>query len=753
MRKYMAVILAVTLALQTPVSVCASEIADSQNTNITEAVTEASSYVVLMEEGAEIAQTMSIQEATDATAVTESAAEELSEQNIAVLELTEEEAEELESRDDVIAVEEDIILSANSSGLEAIQESKKERAGQKIDRREEQWNLEAIHLPQTAENTDIIRTAVLDSGVSYSTDLDIAENIGINDAGETDNVMFDDATGHGTGVAGIIGAQDNEEGIRGIHPEAEIYSIRILNENNQTTLSQAVAGIYQAIDSGCNILNMSFGTSVQSEILHEAIRAAYEEGMLLIAAAGNQEGDPVEYPAAYEEVMAVGATDATGNKIADTCDGAEIEIFAPGSQIPTSGLFGGTAIVEGTSIAAAQVSGAASLLWAKDKSKSAGFIRNLLKNTAQNIENSGISDAGLLDIENAFARYQEMENVYVEETYEYEDIQAENREAEAFTDVDLISGLWMTNTDHVNLVDYAVSDMGISSSNIQLMTASAIKADSTYRSASMLHASGNYVKTLKFLCRCATRLRKGDSIATAISKGAEFAGFTDEKAEKELKKQTEAMLNADLVANVSESGNTARFFKVLGFAAHLTGDTFAHRTIVPKYTVAGTNPSSPVYSKSTTSADAKFGTMHFVTDPNHTKHDDAQLKEWAKSSASYVGSICTKWKCFQRTVNLGVMEFKDVKNFVQTSLRSDNYKVYEDNKKFCKERYADAESACSVMFYNVYEGILYDGIEVFCPVEKNVVLNNLKGYAKNAGQDISIMTEAEWLEVSTPSMY
>ena len=190
--------------------------------------------------------------------------------------------------------------------------------------------MEAIHLPQTAENTDIIRTAVLDSGVSYSTDLDIAENIGINDAGETDNVMFDDATGHGTGVAGIIGAQDNEEGIRGIHPEAEIYSIRILNENNQTTLSQAVAGIYQAIDLGCNILNMSFGTSVQSEILHEAIRAAYEEGMLLIAAAGNQEGDPVEYPAAYEEVMAVGATDATGNKIADTCDGAEIEIFAPG---------------------------------------------------------------------------------------------------------------------------------------------------------------------------------------------------------------------------------------------------------------------------------------------------------------------------------------------------------------------------------------------------------------------------------------
>lgn len=393
------------------------------------------------------------------------------------------------------------------------------------------------------------------------------------------------------------------------------------------------------------------------------------------------------------------------------------------------------------------------MLWARDKSKSADFIRSLLRNTAQKIDNSGASNAGLLDIENALAMYQEMENNYVETVYEYDSIQTESREADSFTDVDLVSGSWMTNTDHVNLVDYAVSDMGISSSNIQLMTAAAIKADSTYRSASMLHATGNYVMALKFLCRCATRLRKGDSIATAISKGAEFAGFTGKATEEELKNQTEAMLNADLVANVSESSGTARFFKVLGFAAHLTGDTFAHRTIVPKYTVSGTNPSNPVYSTSVTSANAKFGTMHFVTDPGHTKHDDVQLKTWARSSADYVGNICTKWKCFQRTVNLGVMEFKDIKNFVQLSLRDDNYKVYEDNKNFCKERYSDAEMACSAMFYNVYEGILYDGIEVFCPAEDNVVLNNFKNYAQAAGQDISVMTETEWLEVSTPSMY
>ena len=255
MRKRIAIVLGIILALHTPVSLYASEYLDNESENSGNINTESSSYVVLMEEGTELVQTMSAQGETNMMAVTEAAAEDLKDQNIAVLELTEEEVEELERRSDVIAVEEDIILTANGSGLEGVREYKRERA---IDRREDQWNLEAVHLPQAIENTDIVRTAVLDSGISYSSDLDIKENISINDVGNTVNVIFDDATGHGTGIAGMIGAKDNEKGIRGIHPEAEIYSIRILDENNQATLSQAVAGIYQVIESGCNILNKCF---------------------------------------------------------------------------------------------------------------------------------------------------------------------------------------------------------------------------------------------------------------------------------------------------------------------------------------------------------------------------------------------------------------------------------------------------------------------------------------------------------------
>ena len=138
MRKSIAIVLGIILALHTPVSLYASEYLDNESENSGNINTESSSYVVLMEEGTELVQTMSAQGETNMMAVTEAAAEDLKDQNIAVLELTEEEVKELERRSDVIAVEEDIILTANGSGLEGVREYKRERA---IDRREDQWNL------------------------------------------------------------------------------------------------------------------------------------------------------------------------------------------------------------------------------------------------------------------------------------------------------------------------------------------------------------------------------------------------------------------------------------------------------------------------------------------------------------------------------------------------------------------------------------------------------------------------------------
>ena len=720
-----------------------------QATEYEESTTE---YVVQLEDAQSVEEVLE----ENAEAVSEKEeSDDLKEEQVLVLNLTPSEAEALENREDVVSIEENIIFQGSSAEVEEPTAKKKAVVGK--DMREEQWNLKAIHLPQEREeNQEEIKVAVLDSGVSFDKDVPVEGNIAISDVLESENVMFDDASGHGTGIAGMIAAQDNEDRIRGIHPEAKVYSIRVLNENNQATLSQVIAGIYKAIDLDCKILNMSFGTMTDSEALHQAVRSAYDAGMLLIAAGGNTEGASIEYPAAYPEVMAVGATDNTGNKIQTTSDGEELEILAPGSQIPTTGLFGGVMITEGTSMATAQVSAAASLLWSKDSTKSAGFIRSLLKNTTQDVAESGISGSGLLDIEKAEQMYTEMENIYVEEAMDYQEIQENNREAEVYDEVELVNGLW-GNSNHQNLATSAASDYTIDAKYVQLMAKSAHMPDeSPYNVARGFHATGNYVLQLRFLYCCANYLRSGKNINDAISLAISQSTISKTEYEK-LIAQTKAMLNAVFIDATIESTSEGRFYKTVGMAMHLIGDTFAHRTIVPQYTIEGTNPKEPIYSTKAGSKTVKFGSSDFKS--GGSLESDAQLKKWIKSSAENADKICRHWKCFQRGVKLGVMEFKDIKNFGLLSNvngKIDNAAragIYEDNINFCRERYDDADSACEYFFRCIMGKKKYNGVVIFEPVEKYVVLNNFKNYAKKAGMDTSILSDEEWAKVSTPSMY
>lgn len=258
--------------------------------------------------------------------------EELEENHILVGAMTETEAAELEQDKDIVIIEENIVFSACSSDKtkkekvkdKADKKNKKDKKKSKGDASSEQWNLSAIHLTENCEQKDRIKVAILDSGISFDEDIDVLERFSIPEELEVENAMFDDSTGHGTGVAGVIAAKDNGMGIRGINPNAEICSIQILDENNQTTLSDLVAGICKAVEQDCQIINMSLGTSEDSEVLHEAVRYAYDEGVLMVAAAGNTDGGAVVFPAAYEEVLAVGATNAKGNKEEATSDGKEI---------------------------------------------------------------------------------------------------------------------------------------------------------------------------------------------------------------------------------------------------------------------------------------------------------------------------------------------------------------------------------------------------------------------------------------------
>lgn len=755
-------------------------------------------------------------------------AEELEEQQVTVLELTEKEAEKLQREKDVLWVEENIVLEASSatdaetvedlteqieeaeSGIteaaaeqteentadvttETVKEmetqelssaeeetsekkekdkkkkkTEKETKKKKEDTREElkrrklekkkamnedvsglQWNLSAIHLPEEDMGKAQIKVAVLDSGVSFDEDIPVIERITISEGEVIDNALFDDTTGHGTGLAGIIGAQNNGSGIRGISPEAQIYSIQILDENNQTTLSNLVAAIYKAQELDCQIINMSLGTGVNSRVLYEAVRSAYDAGILMVAAAGNGKGKAVEYPAAYEEVLAVGSTDTTGNKIENSCDGEEIEIFAPGSQIPTSGLFGGVSVVEGTSIAAAQVTGAASLIWSMDTGKSAGFVRSLLVNTAQEVEDKGSSHAGLLDISNAVAHFKELEGIYTEKQTEYRKIQDDNRASEEYTGVELVNGSW-NDVKHADMASNAAAGYGISSKNIKLMQKAAQLADSKdYKAAGYLHGGYNYVQGLKFLYQCAGYLRSGMRVNASIQQARSDAKMDNSNINNLLAEKTQLLLEKDILYVNGERGPSEMYFKVMGFAMHLVGDAYAHRTIVPQYTVKGTNPSTYKKSTSAVSADAKFGSGDFKAQGSHSIEADGTLKEWVKKSSEHKKDICKRWKCFEKTVNMGRMEFRDVKNYTTSS----SIKIYEDNLNFCIERYVDAKFMCEVLFESSYSKEPFDGITILFPTEKYVKLNNLRGFANDMGEDISCFTTEEWKKISTMEEY
>ncbi|MBO5088657.1 MAG: S8 family serine peptidase [Lachnospiraceae bacterium] len=750
-------------------------------------------------------------EENESEVVEESSVEELEEQQMTVLELTEKEAEKLSEEKDVLVVEENIILEASTEASGDVidddtiddvttevstefsadedknivkdktkkdkknnnkktknQEQKKEKTKtekkglsneerrRKIESKKSegnnetdlQWNLKAIHLPEDNVGNEKIKVALIDSGASYDEDVPIADRIAMVDGEVVDNALFDDATGHGTGLASLIVAQDDGNGIKGINPNAEIYSIQVLDENNQTTLSNLIAAIYKAIELDCKIINLSLGTNVDSEMLHAAIRDAYDAGILIVAAAGNKKGQEVQYPAAYEEVLAVGSTDATGNKVVDSCDGEEIEIFAPGSQIPTTGLFGGISIVEGTSAATAQVTGAASLIWSMDLSKSAGFVRSLLTNTTQFVEDRGGSEAGLLDISNAVEQYDVLSKIYVDNKCEYTSIQHDSVEAEEYTDIDLVNGMW-GGTQHSTMVSNAIT-YNVSNNYIRLMQTTARLADAEkYKDASYLHGSHNYVKGLKFLYQCAEYLRDGKGIENALDKAASDAKLNlNKNNDKLLVEKTRLLLKTNVLSGVDDLSNkNARYYKVLGFAMHLVGDVYAHRTIVPKYTVKGTNPSSYRGSTNAYSFDAKFGSSDFKSQ-SHSVQSDSQLKNWAKKPSDY-SNICKQWKCFEKTVNLGVMEFRDIKYYTTNSTLS----KYEDNPNFCKERYTDAEFMCEILFDESYCHQTFDGIFILYPTGDNVKLNYLRGYAKNIGEDISFFTAEEWKMFSTLEEY
>lgn len=324
------------------------------------------------------------------------------------------------------------------------------------------WNLQMVQAGTEGKQEKTGRTikvAVIDSGINFSTDLPVVVRKNFIPEDER-SVLYEDLSGHGTAVAGIIAALDNEEGITGINPCVELYSARVLDAKLEAPIERIVEAIDWAVEQEVDIINMSFGIARNVAELEAAVERAAEAGILLIAASGN--GETIAYPAAYDEVIAVGSVTAEGIAAEQSAGGEALELMAPGESILSSAIFGGVTGVSGTSMAAPHVAGAASVLMELNPEMSADYIRMLL-NYSANLYGSpdeygnGVLDlAYAVEINDKFKKLYEKHIAKEEKNEKKKEKQKEKfwgevlktipeneKAVETFTELDVVEGMWL----------------------------------------------------------------------------------------------------------------------------------------------------------------------------------------------------------------------------------------------------------------------------------------------------------------------
>jgi subtilisin len=250
-----------------------------------------------------------------------------------------------------------------------------------------------------------VNVAVLDTGGDMDhPDLTWAGGISMVNR---DPEIWEDKNGHGTHCSGIVSADDNDIGVVGVAPECNLYMVQ-LSKSGRLSLYDIVDGINWCAethhdmdpDNDIQIMSMSFsgGYSVNEEV---AIQAAYDEGILLVAASGN-DASSVRYPAALAEVMAISGSNSSDGMYYYSNTGPEIELIAPGQAIYSTYKWGEYRTLTGTSMACPMVVGTAALIWSDNPSWTRDQVRSRLHETAEDIgftpEQQGY---GLVDAENA----------------------------------------------------------------------------------------------------------------------------------------------------------------------------------------------------------------------------------------------------------------------------------------------------------------------------------------------------------------
>ena len=247
-----------------------------------------------------------------------------------------------------------------------------------------------------------IRVAVTDTGVDNSHP-DLPAVVAQKDFINNDDIAEDD-NGHGTHVAGTIGAlTNNSAGVAGTNWSVSLVAVKVLNASGSGSYSAVSSGIKWAADNGAKVINISLGGYLPSSTLKSAVDYAWNKGVVLACAAGNDGMNWKLYPAAYANCIAVAATDKNDAKASFSNYGSSwVDVAAPGvnilSTMPNSSVYLGTQYgyfqdydsLNGTSMATPHVAGVAGLVWAKfGLSSTASFVRSRIENNADAISGTG----------------------------------------------------------------------------------------------------------------------------------------------------------------------------------------------------------------------------------------------------------------------------------------------------------------------------------------------------------------------------
>ncbi|MFH1827022.1 MAG: S8 family serine peptidase [bacterium] len=287
-----------------------------------------------------------------------------------------------------------------------------------------QWGLENINdadidAPTAWETTKGNETivAILDSGVSKNHP-DLSSQVLVNRINYSDSVTDDDVYGHGTHIGGIVAAlTDNSMGVAGVCPDCKLMSVKVLNDSGFGAYSWIVNGIMYAADHGAKVINMSLGGPQKSKTLESAVNYAWNNNVVVVAAAGNSGNPSKTYPAAYTNVIAVAATDNQDIKAYFSEYGSWVDVAAPGVSIYSTwndnsspsnpqpecpNLTECYKYASGTSMSTPMAAGVVALIWSTNKYTISTQVRNRLESTADKIAGTGIYwSAGRINAANA----------------------------------------------------------------------------------------------------------------------------------------------------------------------------------------------------------------------------------------------------------------------------------------------------------------------------------------------------------------